>query len=46
MYEKYLKTGIVLDPDVIIEAHKEEIKRLKKMKKKSRCLLKGDFLDI
>lgn len=46
MYEKYLKTGIALDPDVIIEAHQYEINRLKKIKKKSRSVLKGDFLDI
>jgi len=40
LYEKYLKTGIVIDTDVIIQAHQEEIKRLRKMKKK------GNIIDM
>ena len=30
LYEDYLKTGIVLDPELLIEAHKADIKKLKK----------------
>ena len=33
LYEKYLNTGIVIDPEILIDIHKEEIKKLKKLKK-------------
>mgnify|MGYP001410575448 CR=1 FL=1 len=33
LYENYLTKNLVTDPDLLIQIHKEEIKKLKKMKK-------------
>ena len=33
IYEDYLKKGLVSNPDLLIQIHKEEIKKLKKLKK-------------